>query len=162
MEPTQTSLTAAGVCAALLLALACGPRPEPAMQVDRLPGDLRASAAALYDAYGSALSTPRREAIAGFYHPDGALIVFNGHSRRQTRAAIDSYYRGSWSPPALFAWDALLFDSIAPGQVVVTGGFRWQSAGQPDTAKFIYAALLEAVDSGMAIRFEHETARPAP
>ena len=63
--------------------------------------------------------------------------------------------------PAFFAWEALAFDSIAPGQVLVTGGFLWQSAGQPDTARFIYAALLEAVDSGLAIRFEHETARPA-
>jgi hypothetical protein len=46
--------------------------------------------------------------------------------------------------------------------VLVTGGFLWQGAGEPDTAKFLYAALLEAVGSGMAIRFERETTRPAP
>ena len=155
-------LEVAGMYAPLLLILACGSRPEPATRTDGPPVDLRASASAFYDAYGSAISTPRRDAIAGFYHPDGALRVLNGHSRRQTRASIDSGYRGAWSPPAFFAWDALAFDSIAPGQVLVTGGFLWQSAGQPDTAKFIYAALLEAVDSGMAIRFEHETARPTP
>lgn len=132
------------------------------MRRDGSPVDWRASASAFYDAYGSALSTPHREAIASFYHPDGALRVLNGHASRQTRAAIDSSYRGSWSPPTFFAWDALAFDSIAPGEVLVTGGFRWQSAGQPDTTKFVYAALLEVVDSGMAIRFEHETARPAP
>ena len=161
MERTLRNREVAGISAMILLIMACGSRPAPAAPVDGAPVDLEASASALYDAYGSALSTPRRDAIAGFYHPDGALRVLNGHSRRQTRASIDSGYRGAWSPPAFFAWDALAFDSIAPGQVLVTGGFLWQSAGQPDTAKFIYVALLEAVDSGMAIRFEHETARPA-
>lgn len=50
--------------------------------------------------------------------------------------------------------------SISAGQVVVTGGLRWQTAGKPDTARYIYAALVVAVDSGMAIVFEHETLRP--
>ena len=50
--------------------------------------------------------------------------------------------------------------TLSRRQVLVTGGFLWQSAGQQDTAHYIYAALLEAVDSGMAMRFEHETARP--
>lgn len=145
--------------AIVLLAEACGPRPATPPMLDGLR-DLQASAAALYEAYGDALSVPRREAIAGFYHPDGALIVLNGHPTRRTRAAIDSNYRGPWNPPAFFSWDSLAFDSIAPGQVIVTGHFRWQSAGQPDTGRYIYAALLEAVDSGLAIRFEHET--PAP
>ena len=31
--------------------------------------------------------------------------------------------------------------------------------GQPDTARFLYAALVVAVDSGMAILLEHETLR---
>jgi len=44
--------------------------------------------------------------------------------------------------------------------VLVTGGFRWQGAGEPDTARFISAALLVAQDSGMAIVFEHGTLRP--
>jgi len=161
MEAMLRDLRTGSVTLTLLLVMACGSRPEPAI-LDGPPSDLRASASAFYDAYGSAISTPHREAIASFYHPDGALRVLNGHSSRQTRAAIDSSYRGAWSPPAFFAWEELAFDSIAPGQVLVTGGFLWQGAGQADTAKFVYAALLEAVDSGMAIRFEHETARPAP
>jgi hypothetical protein len=63
-------------------------------------------------------------------------------------------------PPACFAWDSLTFDSLAPGEVIVTGGFRWQSPGQADTLRFIYAALLLAHDSGLGIVFEHETLRP--
>ena len=130
--------------------------------LDGPPDDLKASAAALYEAYGSALATPRRGDIAGFYHYDGALRVFNGVARRVTRAELQSQYQGYWSPPAFFAWEGLAFDSIGPGQVIVTGGFRWQSAGQQDTVPYIYAALLVAVDSGMAIVFEHETLRPRP
>lgn len=81
-------------------------------------------------------------------------------ARRFTRAELRSKYLDSWSPPAFFAWEGLHFDSIGPGEVIVTGGFRWQSTGQMDTVPYIYAALLVAVDSGMAIVFEHETLRP--
>jgi hypothetical protein len=121
---------------------------------------LKAAAAAHYEAYGAALAIPRRSAIAGFYHRDGALIVFNGVSRRQSHAELARRYEGSWNPPAYFAWENLAFDSIAPREVIVTGGFRWLSAGQRDTMRFIYAAVLVAADSGMAIIFEHETLRP--
>ena len=148
------------VSANLLLLVACNTRPEPPARLDGTPVDWEAGASTLYESYGTAISTPHREAIAGFYHPDGALRILNGHAMRQTRAEIDSRYRNDWSPPAYFAWDGLAFDSIAPGEVLVTGGFLWQGAGQPDTARFIYAALLETVDSGMVIRFEHETVRP--
>ena len=44
--------------------------------------------------------------------------------------------------------------------MLVIGGFRWQGAGEPDTARFFYAALLVAEDAGMAIVFEHGTLRP--
>lgn len=138
--------------------MACAPRPAPVRGV--AAAELTASAAAHYQAYGQALATPQREAIAAFYHPDGVLLVLNGASERHSRAVIDRRYREQWSPPAYFAWDDLTFDSIGPGQVLVNGGFRWQSAGQQDTVPFIYAALLVAVDSGMAIAFEHETLRP--
>lgn len=149
------------LCAVTLMAMACTPPRDSAPQRTDAPADLKASAAAMYEAYGTALSTPRRDAIGSFYHPDGAIIVFNGQARRQSRADIDSRYRGAWSPPAFFAWEGLTFDSIGPGQVIVNGGFLWQGAGQADTSKFVYAALVEAVDSGMGIRFEHETARPS-
>lgn len=143
-----------------LLVSACAPSSTPESTRDGPPADLQAGAAALYEAYGSALATPRREDIAGFYHPDGALVVFNGVARRFTQAELQNKYQRSWSPPAFFAWDGLRFDSIGPGEVLVTGGFRWQSTGQRDTVPYIYAALLVPVDSGMAIVFEHETLRP--
>jgi hypothetical protein len=130
--------------------------------LDGPPADLKASAAAFYEAYGSALATPRRGAIADFYHHDGALVVFNGRASRLSRDDLQRKYKGSWSPPAFFAWDGLTFDSIGPGEVIVTGSFRWQSAGQRDTIPYVYAALLVAVDSGLAIVFEHETIHPQP
>lgn len=145
-----------------VLATACAPRRAPAPVLDGPPADLKASAAAFYQAYGSALATPHRGAIAGFYHHDGALVVLNGVSRRMTHADLRTKYQGSWSPPAFFAWDGLTFDAIGQENVIVTGGFRWQGAGQQDTVPYIYAALLVAVDSGMAIVFEHETVRPGP
>jgi hypothetical protein len=149
--------------APLLLAAAmlCGAQPAPAQSPDGPPVDLKASAAELYAAYGSALAAPRREAIGSFYHYDGALVVLNGVARRMSRADLEKKYRGSWTPPAFFAWEGLRFDSVGPGSVIVTGGFKWRSPGQPDTTRYLYAALVVAVDSGMAIVFEHETLRPA-
>lgn len=145
-----------------VLAAACAPRAAPVPVPGSPAPGLKARAAAHYEAYGSALATPLREAIAGFYHHDGALVVLNGVARRQTQAELQAKYQGPWSPPAFFAWDGLAFDSIGPGRVLVTGGFRWQAAGQRDPVPYIYAALLVAVDSGMAITFEHETLRPRP
>jgi hypothetical protein len=124
------------------------------------PPDLISSAKSHYEQYGAALAAPRREAIAGFYHREGAVIVFNGVRRKQSREELNRRYTTSWDPPAYFAWEGLVFDPISTTEVLVTGGFRWQAAGQRDTSSFIYAALVVAVDSGMAITFEHETARP--
>ena len=121
---------------------------------------LTASAAELYEAYGKAVNTPERGAIASFYASDGVVRVLNGTTVRTSRIALDSMYRGRWSPPAHFRWDSLAFDSLSPTQVLVTGGFRWQAAGSPDTTRWLYAGLLEAADSGLVIRFEHETMRP--
>ncbi len=143
-----------------MLVMACAARSTSGSMRNASSADLRSRAAALYQSYGSALATPRRGAIAGFYHPDGAIVVLNGVARRVSRAELQSKYQGSWSPPAFFAWEGLSFDSIGPGEVMVTGGFRWQSAGQRDTVPYIYAAFLVAADSGMAIVFEHETLRP--
>jgi hypothetical protein len=130
--------------------------------LDGPPADLKASAAALYQQYGTALSTGRRSAIAAFYHHDGAMVVLNGVARRHSREELNHSYRNAWTPPRYFAWNDMAFDSISPGQVLVTGGFLWQDAEQQDTTSYIYAGLLVAVDSGMAIVFEHETKRPVP
>jgi hypothetical protein len=69
-------------------------------------------------------------------------------------------YRGPWSPPEYFAWDRLTYDSLAPGLVVVTGGFLWKAKARADTTRFRYTALLVAGDSGLTIRFEEETVQP--
>lgn len=50
------------------------------------------------------------------------------------------------------------FDSLDTDRVLVTGFFRWQARGAADTSRYTYAALLEAADSGLVIRVEHETA----
>ena len=134
-------------------------RPEPTISP---PRGLKAAAAAHFEAYGQALAKAQRSAIANFYHFNGALIVLNGAPRRRSRSELRERYEGEWSPPAYFAWETLAFDSLAPGQVIVTGGFRWQTTGQPDTARYIYAAVLVATDSGLGIVFEHETLRPRP
>jgi len=144
---------------ALIVALGCAPEPAPPPVLDSAPADLKASAAELYEQYGEAVRTSRREALPRFYHPGGALRVINGNTRRLTREGLDSMYGSTWTAPAFFAWEDLEYDSIAPGQVVVTGGFRWAAAANPDTARWLYAALLEATDSGLVIRFEHETPR---
>jgi hypothetical protein len=143
---------------ALSTAISCRPAdgPEPLDQ----PGDLKAGAASLYDSYTTALTEGRPEALSSFYHPDGAIRVINGFTRRATRAGLDSSYRSGWRPPAFFAWDSLAFDSIAPSQVIVTGTFRWVEQGKRDTTHWLYAALLQASQSGLSIRFEHETLKP--
>lgn len=144
----------------VLFVLGCAPKPADPTVLDGAPADLKASAAALYEQYGEAVRTSKREALPRFYHPAGALRVINGNTRRLTRQGLDSMYGGTWTAPAFFVWEDLAYDSIAPGQVVVTGGFRWAAAAKPDTARWLYAALLESVDSLLVIRFEHETPRP--
>ncbi len=139
---------------------ACSTPRTPA--IDAPPRDWRKASATFYDDYGEALRAHRRESLAQYYSPEGALVVFDGRPRRLSNAALDSLYRGPWQGPAFFAWDSLSFDSLNPGQVLVTGHFRWQSAAASDTSRLVYAAILQAVDSGLAIRFEHETSAPRP
>lgn len=148
------------VAAILIAGMACAPEARIATHKAAPPVDLKAAAAAHYEAYGHALAQAQRSVIPGFYHNDGALVVFNGAARRESPAELRSYYESSWNPPAFFAWEPLAYDSLAPGKVIVTGGFRWVATGTPDTLRFIYAAVLVARDSGMAIVFEHETVRP--
>lgn len=139
---------------------ACVDRPRDVVGADAPPADLRGTAAALYEQYGAALASGRREALPRFYHPDGALLVFNGSPMRLSMAQLSEIYTTQWSPPAYFAWDSLAFDPISSTQVIVTGGFRWMEPERSDTNRFIYASLLSVVDSGLAIVFEHETRRP--
>ena len=137
-------------------AIACSPpRPE---RTDGPPADLVASARRFFDAYGDAVRAGRKEALAQFYAPSGAVRVLDGRRQRLTRAALDSIYRGGWQGPASFAWESLEFDSLDTDRVLVTGFFLWQARGASDTSRYTYAALLQAVDSGLVIRFEHETA----
>lgn len=140
--------------------LACSPSSESPPSVDGPPADLKASARELFAQYEAAVRLHRREVIARFYHFEGAVRVINGTTSRMGRAQLDSVYRTTWTPPEFFTWEELSFDSLDPRTVLVTGGFRWARMGATDTARYLYAAVLQAVDSGMAIRFEHETIRP--
>jgi hypothetical protein len=141
---------------AICVVTACAsPRPET---TDGPPADLVASAGRFFDAYGEAVREGRTEALANFYAPSGAVRVLDGQRKRLTRSALDSMYRSGWQAPAFFAWENLEYDSLDTEQVLVTGFFRWQARGAPDTSRYTYAALLQAVDSGLVIRFEHETA----
>jgi hypothetical protein len=144
----------------LIALLACSYSPRSRSIADRPPAGLKASAQEFFAQYEAAIKTPRREAIAGFYHREGAIRVLNGTTSRLSRLQLDSVYRTTWTPPAFFAWEELSYDSLNPGTVIVTGGFRWARHGATDTLRFLYAAVVQAVDSGMAIRFEHETLRP--
>lgn len=142
----------------VFVATGCGVQPaQRSVATDGPPANLAAAADSLYQEYARVLRTGDRGRIAQFYAPRGAQRVLNGHSRRLTQAAIDSLYRYRWSPPAFFAWDSLQFETLPPSRVLVVGRFRWQGTGQADTGSYAYAALLEAVDSGLAIFFEHET-----
>jgi len=145
--------------AGFLAVLAACTAPRPAA-TDGPPRHLLRSAAQFYDAYVQDVRAHRREKLARYYHASGALIVLGGQGRHLSRAAIDSFYREVWRGPTYFAWDTLAFDSLSAQLVLVTGRFRWVAPGARDTARYIYAAILEAVDSGLALRLEHETLAP--
>jgi hypothetical protein len=150
------------ILAIAMIGPACAPSQERPLLTDGPPADLKASAASLYEQYGAALAAARRGVLSSFYHHEGALVVLNGVARRHSREELNHTYLNTWTPPTYFAWEDLAFDSISPWQVLVTGGFQWQAPEQQDTARYVYAALLVAVDSGMTIVFEHETKRPVP
>lgn len=145
----------------MLVLLGCASAERPP-HVAGPPADLKASAQELFARYEGAIESHRREAIAAFYQVEGAVRVINGNTTRMSRAQLDGYYRTAWTPPAFFAWEELSYDSLDPRTVLVTGGFRWARGGTTDTARYLYAAILQPADSGLAIRFEHETLRPAP
>lgn len=141
-----------------VLAACRGQQPR---STDRSSEALLRSAAQFYEAYSQDARAQRREKLAQYYAPTGAVIVLAGQRRYYSREAIDSFYRGPWHGPAYFGWDTLAFDPLSSDLVLVTGRFRWLATGATDTTRFIYAAILQAVDSGLAIRVEHETPVPS-
>jgi hypothetical protein len=146
------------------IALLCG--AAVILSCSSPPGNGRADtqttnveARAFYQAYEGALKAHRRDTLAAFYRPEGAVIVLNGATMTLTNAGIDSIYRGGWQGPRFFAFDSLRFESINANQVLVTGGFRWLPAESADTAQFVYLSILEQTPVGPRIRLEHETQR---
>jgi hypothetical protein len=146
----------------IVIGLASASTPSRPARAGGPPADLVTRAARFFEAYGDALRAGRSEALAQFYEPSGTLRVIDGRRRRLTRSALDSVYRGGWQGPAFFAWENLEFDSLDAKHVFVTGFFRWQSRGAPDTSRYIYAAMLQAADTSLVLRFEHETAVGRP
>jgi len=144
----------------LLLGTAC--TSQQASLTDGPPQHLVQSAREFFEAYTRDLRAHNRGRLAQYYDPNGAIIVIAGQRRFYSRAALDTFYRGAWTAPAYFAWDTLAFDSLSSDLVLVTGTFKWLVPERPDTARYIYASILQAVDSGLAIRLEHETPAPRP
>jgi hypothetical protein len=157
--PIGWLLSLANLVAVWFAGAACASTPVPSAAAIR--SDAPADARAFYERYAAALKAHRRETLASFYSPHGALIVINGARYRLTNRGIDSVYRGAgWQGPLFFAWDSLAFEVLSQRQVLVTGGFGWLRAGSADTSRYIYLSILDATPSGLKIRVEHETDRP--
>ena len=124
------------------------------------PASPQAGAREFYAAYESALKLHRRDTLARFYHPSGALIVVNGSRMAPSNAGIDSVYRGPWEGPTFFAFDSLHFDALDSASIAVSGRFRWLPRSSVDTARYHYFALLTRTPAGWKIRVEHETELP--
>ena len=144
---------------ACFIALACGAASPPRPASTQFPD---ADARTFYRHYESALKGHRRDTLAHFYHPYGALFILNGERIRDTRVAIDSMYRTQWQGPVFFSFDSLQFEPLNPAQILVTGRFRWLRAQSPDTGRYVYLSILDRTPSGLKIRVEHETELPAP
>ena len=161
----MTALSGAARCGLVLTMLAgaaCGRNPRPAgpPSPPMLSAERLAEARTLFYNYETALRAGQRDRLASFYTPSGAVVVINGARRYQTRAQIDSTYRGPWRPPVFFSFDSLAYDALSGGDVLVTGRFRWVRAQQPDTLRVVYLAVLEQTSEGPRIRAEHETVVP--
>jgi hypothetical protein len=146
------------LCANVAVLAAC---PAPGEEPVEPAVSIVASARGLFARYEAAIKNHERVAIAAFYDTDSVVRVINGSTSRTSRAQLDTIYRTRWTPPTFFAWEEMAYDALDSATVLVTGGFRWTTAGSTDTTRYLYAAVLQARDSGMVIRFEHETLRPA-
>lgn len=144
--------------AVLILVPSCISRPPES--ASRPPAGLLRDAARFYDAYGNDLRTHKRERLAQYYDAEGALIVSMNRQQRYTRVELDSVYRNLWKGPDYFSWEDLAFDQLSQDLILVTGGFKWQVQGAKDTSRFVYLAVLQNSESGLAIRVEQEM--PAP
>jgi len=142
----------------VVLLLACASHPTAAKEPSAR--DFLREAAAHYKAYGAALKESRREALARFYSPQGVLLVVNGAERTFTQQSLDSTYRHVWPGFAFFAWDTLHYQLLDERNTVVTGSFLMQRTSVSDTIRVLYLGILQAADSGLVIRVEHETALP--
>jgi hypothetical protein len=147
-----------GILSLLLVHASCSPQSRS--NTDGSPRDLVRSASEFYEAYGRDLRAHSRTKLSQYYDPDGATVIFEGERRFLSRAALDSFYQNTWPAPAYFDWDSLSYDSLSPELVAVTGAFRWLPGGSRDTARYLYASILRAADSGLVIRLEHETGAP--
>jgi hypothetical protein len=145
------------VITASVLLISCASTPPQESSTDFS----ESAARSFYDVYESALKAHRRDTLAQFYHPDGAIVVLNGSRMHATHAGIDSVYRGGWQGPRFFAFDSLRFQPLGAQHVLVTGGFRWLASQSSDTSHYIYLSILERSPNGLRIRVEHETKRPA-
>lgn len=132
-----------------------GPPTPPVLSAERV-----AEARTLFYHYETALRAGQRDRLASFYAPSGAVRIINGRRRFETRAQLDSTYRGSWQPPVFFAFDSLAYDALSGDDVLVTGRFRWVTAQRPDTLRVLYLAVLQQTSEGPRIRVEHETVVP--
>ena len=141
----------------LCAGFACARDSRSLGHTDGPPADLVAATRTLYQQYERAIQTGDRNRLSSFYHFQGATVVGDGRAETLTRTGLDSIFRFDWSPPVYFKWDSLTIVAQPPNSVLVFGTFRARFQSAPDTARFAYVALVEAVDSGMAIRFEHET-----
>jgi hypothetical protein len=125
------------------------------------PRDLIADAEDFFRAYFAAIENGERHQIAGFYAPDTTIRVVNGQRRLMTRPMLDSIYQGEgWYPPAALTSADFILDSISSNEVLATGTLLWIEPSSGDTVPILYAALLATTDSGLVLRFEHETVLP--
>ena len=133
------------------------PRPKPP-PVD--PAIMVQAARTFYAGIERSLRSGDRAALLRLFSADGLLMVLDGVTTHYTPAALDSLYGPAWQPPAYFAWDSLRFEVLPPDHLAVLGEIRWLDVGARDTLRYLYVGLIRAVDSGFAIRIEHETRAP--
>jgi hypothetical protein len=137
-----------------LLAALAAAAPSRAQEAD-----IVAEARAFMEGYGRELLAGDRAGVAARYHPDGAVMAFNGQAERQTWAQIAARYAGDWSPPLSFSWSDLGFTSTDPHTVVVIGRFTW-GAAEGRSAVLTYHGQLVRTPEGLRLVVEHETLLP--
>lgn len=154
---SNASLIQAAALMSTLTGCVIQPRPKPP-PVD--PTIMVQAARTFYAGIERSLRSGDRAALLRLFSADGLLMVLDGVTTHYTPAALDSLYGPAWQPPAYFAWDSLRFEVLPPDHLAVLGEIRWLDVGARDTLRYLYVGLIRAVDSGFAIRIEHETRAP--